>query len=220
MEEVNEMIEAFILDMDGVISDTEIVGKKADILTFEKYGIRMKESDLDKYTGTNVREFLYDVVKKCGKKISLEEIIKRHRKIWMGLLEKELKEMNGSINLIIILSKKGYPLAVASSSPKDIINYILMKLNIAQYFQVIVSGDEVTYGKPNPEIFLTVAKRLGKEPQNCVVIEDSRNGVIAAKAAGMFCIGLQNKNSGDQDLTTADIIVDSMEQINVGLVGE
>jgi len=107
---------------------------------------------------------------------------------------------------------------VASSSPKFFIETVLETLRIREYFKEILSGEEVQRGKPYPDIFLETAEMLRVNPQECVVIEDSTNGIKAALAAGMKCIGFINLNSGLQDLTSASIIVDSICKINYGLI--
>ncbi len=83
------------------------------------------------------------------------------------------------------------------------------------YFQHIISGDLVEHGKPAPDIFVYAANALREEPAHCVVIEDSTNGVKAAKLAGMKCIGFKNPNSGDQDLSLADMVIDDFRKVNL-----
>lgn len=91
---------------------------------------------------------------------------------------------------------------------------ILNKLEIIKYFDIIVSGDEVQNSKPSPDIFLLAAKLLCAMPNECLVIEDSENGVKAAKLAGMKCVGFKNPNSGNQDLTLSDTVVCSISEID------
>lgn len=94
---------------------------------------------------------------------------------------------------------------------KKNIDLILKKLDIEKYFDFVVSGEQVVKGKPEPDIFLKVADHYGRQPNDCIVIEDSTNGVLAAKAAKMFCIGYYNPYSGNQDLTKADLIIDNFK---------
>ncbi|HEX9025530.1 MAG TPA: HAD-IA family hydrolase, partial [Clostridium sp.] len=90
---------------------------------------------------------------------------------------------------------------------------VVSKFKLQDYFRFIVSGEEVDNGKPAPDVYIETAKKLGMLPRDCTVIEDSKNGVLAAKAAGMMCIGFQNVNSGNQDLSMADNIVKSILEI-------
>jgi beta-phosphoglucomutase-like phosphatase (HAD superfamily) len=92
---------------------------------------------------------------------------------------------------------------------------VLAKFGIREYFSCIVSGEEVPAGKPAPGIFLEAARQLDVSPEHCVVLEDSRNGVLAAKRAGMRCIGYVNPNSGQQDLSAADRIVHEITDIKI-----
>ena len=86
--------------------------------------------------------------------------------------------------------------------------------NLEKFFETKISGDEVNNGKPAPDIFLYAVKIIGAEPEECIVIEDSKNGVEAAKSAGIKCIGFENPNSGKQDLSSADMVINSFSEIN------
>src|SRR5690606_3322721 len=103
---------------------------------------------------------------------------------------------------------------LASSSPVKLINIIVDRLEIRHHFDYLVSGEEVERGKPFPDIFLKVAELYNIEPSDSLVIEDSHNGVLAAKAAGMTCIGYKNLNSGNQDLTKADIVIGHFDELS------
>jgi beta-phosphoglucomutase-like phosphatase (HAD superfamily) len=96
---------------------------------------------------------------------------------------------------------------------KKNIELILSKTKLLPYFDVIISGEDVQHGKPAPDIFLKAMHHFNESAENCIVLEDAKNGVLAAKAANMFCIGFQNKNSGKQDLSLADVIVHSISEI-------
>ncbi|GAI34174.1 unnamed protein product, partial [marine sediment metagenome] len=105
-------------------------------------------------------------------------------------------------------------MALASSTPMENIRLITGSLGIANCFQAIVTGHEVTEGKPSPQVFLLAAQRLGVEPENCVVVEDAVAGVTAAKRAGMHCLAITNTHP-KQSLKQADLIVDSLEAVTV-----
>ena len=103
---------------------------------------------------------------------------------------------------------------MASSGTKEFINIVLDKFKIRDYFRVIVSGDEVSVGKPAPETFLIAAEKLGLSPQQCIVLEDATNGIESAKAAGCKCIAIPYKKGLKQDLSKADLILDSLNEVN------
>jgi len=111
------------------------------------------------------------------------------------------------IDFLDLVKQRGYTIAIASSGLKKNIDLILQKLNIVEYFDLIVSGEQVIKGKPEPDIFLTISEHYHINPNDCIVIEDSKNGVLAAKAAGMYCVGYYNPGSGKQDLSKADLII-------------
>jgi HAD superfamily hydrolase (TIGR01509 family) len=125
--------------------------------------------------------------------------------------EKKLVPTQGVEDLLNRLKSENATLAIASSSIKNNIDLILQKLNLVSFFDLVVSGEEVPKGKPEPDIFLKVSNHFSRQPQDCVVIEDSTNGVLAAKAAGMVCLAYYNPHSGKQDLSKADLIFDCFD---------
>lgn len=128
----------------------------------------------------------------------------------------ELRAMAGVEHVIRALRQRGVPLAIASSAVRASIEAILVRLGLRDAFSLIVDGSEVPRGKPDPEAYLVTAQRLGVVPAQCVVFEDSHVGVVAAKRAGMFCIAVRNPHALEyQDLSAADVIVDSMADVDV-----
>jgi beta-phosphoglucomutase-like phosphatase (HAD superfamily) len=96
----------------------------------------------------------------------------------------------------------------------EVIDLVLKKLKLSHYFMARVSGTELANSKPHPEIFIKSAKLASSELRECIVIEDSQNGITSAKAAGMKCIGFANPNSGVQDLSKADFVIHSFDELN------
>lgn len=128
----------------------------------------------------------------------------------------ELEPMPGVVELIAALHARGTTLAITSSAVRSSIEAILVRLGLRDAFSLIVDGSEVTHGKPDPEAYLVTARKLGVAPETCVVVEDSEVGVLAAKRAGMFCIAVRNPNAQLwQDLSAADIVVQSMRDVRV-----
>jgi HAD superfamily hydrolase (TIGR01509 family) len=126
--------------------------------------------------------------------------------------------MPGIVELLEYLNKSDIKTALASSSSIEVINIFISKVGLGHYFQQTISGDSVKRGKPDPDIFIHAAKELQEEPEDCIVIEDSANGVKAAKLAGMKCVGFRNANSGDQDLTLADMVIDDFREVNLEII--
>ncbi|MFH0874436.1 MAG: HAD-IA family hydrolase [archaeon] len=127
------------------------------------------------------------------------------------------KLFHGVIELLKLLKKNKYNIALASSSQRSHIDIVLKNNKIAGMFDFVISGLDVKFSKPNPEIFQKCAERFKSEPYECVVIEDAMNGVIAAKRAGMHCIAILSSTKKEL-LGEADILIDSIKEINISLI--
>jgi len=135
------------------------------------------------------------------------------------LVKGSIKALPGVIELIKALAAAKYQLAVVSSTPEENIELITKTLGIKKYFSLFVNGDDVREGKPSPQCFLLGAEKLGIEAGNCVVMEDAVVGVRAAKRAGMYCIAVAN-TCLREDIAEADIVVDSLTEINAKTIEE
>lgn len=206
----NPPIQAVIFDMDGVLIDSEPIYFEIEKSSFQHLGATVEETEHHTYVGVTLESMFQQVMDKHKLDHVMEEVLAFHKDNVMKVMQdhKELQAFDHVEQWIEWLSASGIKLAVASSSPRSLIELILERTGLRRFFTVIVSGEEVAHGKPAPDIFLHAASLLQVEPQHCVVIEDSRNGVRAAKLAGMRCIGHQNPGSGNQDLSEADMIVD------------
>lgn len=129
--------------------------------------------------------------------------------------EADLRLMQGVERTVRALHAKGIRLAVASSSVAASIDAILRRTNLRELFAAIVDGSQVQRGKPDPEAYLVTARALDVEPRDCIVFEDSHVGVVAAKRAGMYTIGVRNPNAGEvQDLSAADVVLAAMSEFD------
>jgi len=126
--------------------------------------------------------------------------------------------MPGAINSIHRFRDAGYRLAIGTSLDASYLNIILRRFNISGLFEAIVTGDQITQGKPHPETYLLVIHKLGLQPDECVVFEDAETGILSAKAAGAWCIAVKNAAAIDQDTSAADLTVASLEIMTVGLI--
>jgi beta-phosphoglucomutase family hydrolase len=212
------MIKAVIFDMDGVISDTEHLHVQAGNQSLKAFNITISKEEADSYSGMPDRSLFRLIAEKHGLNTNIDEIIKKKDNILIELIVKHLKAVDGSIELIKRVKDNKLKLAVASSTRDETIDLILRKLDVKSFFDVIFSGNRLDKPKPYPDVFLLTAKKLDIKPEECLVIEDTKNGVQAAKSAGMKCIGLRNKNSGNQDLSAADLIVDDLNKITIDLI--
>ncbi|MFL1673616.1 HAD family hydrolase [Paenibacillus dendritiformis] len=209
-------MKAFIFDMDGVIIDSEPIHFEIDVETMKYFGVTIAPHELDRFVGMTNPEMWSILKQEYSIPQSVSEITEFQLKSKIELIRStDLAPIEGIQELIFDLKKNNILIGLASSSPRAFINEVLRKYNFFEYFDSIISGEEVTKGKPAPDIYLEVSNQLNSKPNECWVLEDSKNGVQAAKAAGMKCIGFINQNSGNQDLSRADIIVNNIRDIKV-----
>lgn len=197
--------------MDGVIIDSEPLHFESDRMVMREFGVELTDEELNRYVGVANPQMWAELKDKYNINLTIDELLERQHANKLKLLKEiQLETISGIDELILDLQKKGIAIALASSSSREFIELVLKKLGIIDCFQVIVSGDDVEKGKPEPDIFLKAAELLKVAPENCIVLEDSEHGVNAAKKAGMKCIGFINPNSGNQDLSKADKIVSTL----------
>ena len=106
-------------------------------------------------------------------------------------------------------------LALASGAPKEFVDFIVSRLDINERFDEIIGLGDYSNSKPDPELYLLASKKLGVDPENCLVVEDAHLGIVAARSARMKCVGFANENSGCQDLSEADLIIDDLDEITL-----
>ena len=203
---------AFIFDMDGVIYDSEPIHAKAKKQVLAECGISISDERLATFVGRSSRDFYGTMVEENPQcQLSWQELAQRKHALYKRLLAEDdsVQVMPGIKELLEHIRAVGYPIGLGSSSIMEMIELVLNRFDLKDFFSVLVSGNDLPKSKPDPLIFLTVAQRLAVSPEICTVVEDATAGVTAAKAAGMYCIGYENPNSGPQNLSKADIIVNS-----------
>ena len=214
------MKQCVIFDMDGVIIESEPIHMACEKEIFNLLGINVSDEQHHSFIGTTDEILWSKIGEMYELPINVPHIIQLKKSLYMECLTKDnhLLPIPYIPELIANLHRNKFLLAVASSSPHEQIDYILTAFGIRNYFQSTVSGEDVKVGKPDPEIFLKAAELLDVSSESCVVIEDSYNGVTAAKDANMKCIGFRNPNSGSQDLSKADIIISTIPEITPELI--
>lgn len=214
------MLKSVIFDMDGVIIDSEPEHLRSEQELFKALGIVMAEDDhLEEFVGTTSHYMWGALKNRFSLPQTVEELVKSERESYYNFLisrNHTIDLIKGAKELIQDLYKNGVTLAIASSSPMNVIEAVVDMYGIREYFVELVTGDYVERSKPNPDIFLYAARKVESMPEECIVIEDSANGVLAAKRAGMKCIGYKNLNSGNQNLSPADLIINSFNEIDYG----
>lgn len=212
------MLKAIIFDMDGIIIDSEPVHKQIDIHIMKELNIDLPESYHETFVGSTDEHFMQCLKEKFHLTQAVEELVFEKRKL---MKEWTKKIPYPTVPFVIPFIKELYgkiPLAVASSAQQERIQEVLENLELSEYFQSTASGSEVLKTKPAPDIFLLAATRLKVLPSECLVFEDSSVGTQAAKAADMVCIALNNPHSGKQDLSVADIIINTFQSIHYELL--
>jgi HAD superfamily hydrolase (TIGR01509 family) len=215
------MLKAVIFDMDGVIIDSEPIHYQMSMKYFSELGLHIADEEYNTFVGVGDKEIYSRLKEKYGLKQEVDELVDAYQQRYIEYLNTSTDEkpISGVELLIRDIHRRGFRIALGSSATRRNIEAVLGFFKLRHYFDEIVSGCEVGRSKPSPDIYIEAANRLGVEPSECIVIEDSTNGVMAAKLAGMKCVAYRNLNSGDQDLSLADRLIESFEGLDTeGLV--
>jgi len=209
------MLKAVLFDMDGVIVDTEPLHHKAYLMMFHDYNIQISDSMYRSFTGQSTRsicEFLCEQFMLKVKPLDLENTKRAHfTKLFFE--DPDLQLLDGVKDLIKNYHANGLTLVLASSASILTINNVMKRFKLDPYFKDKLSGADLKASKPHPEIFINAAKAAGVSTDECFVIEDSTNGIIAAKEGNFFCVAYKSKNSKDQDYSRADLLISDYNTI-------
>ena len=209
------MIKAIIFDMDGVLVDSEPFHIEIEKKQFLLNQISISDEEHHQYMGVASDVMWRKIAGRHLLNITVEKLAEQNRieSIRYFTELEEIPVMPGLVDLLEKLSSKNYPMAVASSSYPEIIKIILEKTGLRKYFDVVVSSQEAGKSKPEPDVFLLAARKLGIPSKDCLVVEDSANGIKAAQAAGMSCVAYQGAGTNPQSQKEADAIVRSYAQL-------
>jgi len=216
------MIQTVIFDMDGVIVDTEPVHRYAYFQHFSELNIEVTEELFTSFTGNSTRNVFQRVKTIFNLEYDVEELILRKRSLFNDSFDhkEDLELLEGVEKLIKDLHQNGIQLILASSASKVTIDRVFRRFGLYPYFTHIVSGEDFPKSKPHPAIFEFAASLSIAPKENCIVIEDSTNGVLAAKAAGIFCVGYNSIHSKLQDLSKADTVISHFDELNYTIISE
>lgn len=217
MGKVKAIVKNIIFDLDGVIVDSEPIYDKGISKFLAQKGYSISSDLLQSLRGTTMSYFWEALQREFDFEEPLDKIRSDNEAFFDNVFKtsSDIKAIDGLNEFLSHSFDLGSVTALASSSGRRRINIILDRLQLKESFITIASGDEVKNGKPDPEIFLLAAERMKARPKDCVVIEDSTNGVKAAKSAGMICIGFTGTTDHDQNLSDADIIVGSFSELKI-----
>lgn len=216
------MIQTVIFDMDGVIVDTEPVHRYAYFQHFDELNIKVSDELFTSFTGSSTRNVFQNLKLMFNIDQEVEDLIQRKRTIFNDAFDNkaDLELLEGVEKLIKEFHEKGMQLILASSASKVTIERVFGRFKLHDYFTHIVSGEDFARSKPDPAIFVHAASLSIAPKSNCIIIEDSTNGVKAAKAAGIYCVGYNSVHSKLQDLTEADVIINHFDVLNFEKVAQ
>lgn len=201
--------------MDGVIIDSEFLHKKAYFETFVSLGLDVSESLYKSLTGSSTKNAFQKLIAHFNLNEDPDALVLQKRKRYVEYFENDpnLSLVDGVEDIIKYFHAKGVTLVLASSSSMGNIDRVFNRFDLNQYFTAKISGADLTKSKPHPEIFERAAE-LGNTPkENCIVIEDSDNGVKAANDAGIFVFGYKNPMVSDQTLEHADTVISDFKEL-------
>ncbi len=201
-----------IFDMDGVLADTAPQHFQSWQIIAPALGIRVTYDDFRLAFGRPNHEGIPILLHRPVSPDELKKIDRMKEEAFRDIARESLKPLPGVVPLIESLTDCGFRLAVGSSGPRENIEMVLATLGVASRFGAVISGWDVTKGKPAPEVFLKAAAGIGVNPLRCLVFEDVPVGIQAAHAAGMKCIAVTTTRPAE-DLTTADRVVASLEEV-------
>jgi len=208
-------IECVIFDMDGVIVNTEPLHKKAYYKTFNALDLHVSDELYHSLTGSSTINAFQKLVAHFKLSNKPEELVLQKRAFFVDLFttDKELALIDGVKDIIEYFYQKNIILVLASSASMGTINSVFTRFNLNKYFIGKLSGADLKESKPHPEIFEKAAKLANVSKENCIVIEDSDNGVLAANRASIFCVGYKSEHSKLQTLENADLVIDTFEEL-------
>jgi len=211
------MLKAVLFDMDGVIVDTEPLHRKAYFKMFQEVKINVSESRYVSFTGQSTINICRQLCVEFSLSQAPETLVALKRKHFKHLFENDssLALLDGVLDLIKEYHQNGLALVLASSASMPNIDRIFNRFDLNQYFIAKLSGADLKASKPHPEIFIKAAQASGYAPHECFVIEDSTNGIQAAKEANIFCVGYNSKHSTNQDYSLADRVINHFHEITL-----
>ena len=214
------MLKAVLFDMDGVIVDTEPLHHKAYKLMFDEFGIAVSDELYQTFTGQSTINICTRITKHFNKDVNPVklELSKRHHFNHLFDRDPDLKLLDGVFEIIEDYYRNQVTMVLASSASRSTIDRVLNRFDLDKFFIAKHSGADLKASKPHPEIFINAAASTGFKATECMVIEDSTNGIKAAKSAGIFCVGYNSKHSKNQDYSQADLVVNNLLDLKYDLI--
>jgi HAD superfamily hydrolase (TIGR01509 family) len=215
-------LKAVLFDMDGVIVDTEPLHRKAYFKTFNDLEINVSEDLYTSFTGASTKRVCDTLIHQFHLKQTFEEIAEIKRNYFKDYFyhDEDFDLIPGVKELILHYYDNGIKLILASSATMTTINMVFEKFELEKYFMGKISGADLKESKPHPEVFLLAAEMAEEPVENCMVIEDSTNGILAAHRAEIFCAAYRSPHSKNQDYTLADTVVSDYSDLEIDKIAQ
>lgn len=215
------MLKAVIFDMDGVIIESEPLHHYAYHQMFKDFKVEVSDTLYESFTGKSTLNVCKQVCDIFNLKNQPEELVATKRQHFDHVFKNstDFDLIEGVLDVIKDLHQNGVTLVLASSATMPSIERIFKRFDLNPYFVAKLSGADLKQSKPHPEIFINAVKVSGFEAHECIVIEDSTNGIEAAKSAGIYCIGFDSFFSKNQDYSKADLVIKAFNEINFKKIG-
>lgn len=209
------MTEAVIFDMDGVLVDSEPFHIEIEKRQFRLNGLNISEEEHHRYMGVASDVMWREISANHRLAVPVETLIGQNKQESIRFFSEvsQIPLMPGLLPLLEELWQRKFPMAVASSSIPEIIDIVLNRTGIRKYFSVVVSSTEAGKSKPEPDVFLLAAQKMGVKPGHCLVVEDSFNGITAAHAAGMRCVAFCGPGANPENQRMADDSISDFLQL-------
>ncbi|MDE5418281.1 hexitol phosphatase HxpB [Labilibaculum sp. DW002] len=214
------MIKAVIFDMDGLLIDSEPFWQESETKVFSSLGLDVNKKMFEQFMGKRIDEVV-DTMHKITpwNQVPKEQVVEDIVENVIRLVIEKGEALSGVYETLSNLKNSPYKIGLASSSKMKIISAVLKKLQIQDYFEVVHSAEYEEYGKPHPQTFISTAKMLGVQADECLVFEDSLNGVISALAAGMKCIAIPEKEATNLNkFIIANKTLGTLNEFELGLL--
>jgi len=210
------MVQAAIFDMDGLLIDSIPLWREVEMGALAEVGVHLTEERYRETKGLRVDDVVQYWFERhpwnSSSKKDVEETI--HKGI-VEIIYKKGEALPGVKEVLEFVKEKNVRVALASSSADDVIDAVLNKLDIRDYFELTYSAHHEKYGKPHPAVYITTAQKLGIAPEYCLALEDTMAGILSAKAARMKCIAVPDESlTGNRKLAIADNVLDSLKDLN------
>jgi len=196
--------------MDGLIFNTEDIYTLVGTELMRRRGREFSDALKDAVMGLSPRATFETMIRWHALSDTWEAMREESNEVFIGLFPGHLRIMPGLVELLDALETAGIPKSIATGSGRKLAEVCLASFALAERFRFVLTADEITHGKPHPEIYLTAAKRLALRPQEILVLEDSRNGCLAAAEAGAFAVAVPGQHSRDQDFSAAALVIDHL----------